>query len=128
MEKRKQVRHFFYSQWFFLALVAALFFVVFAYGRAFYQDYLVHQEIVRLRAETERLESRKIETLELLKTVKSSDFVERKARLELNLVKPGEKVLVLNSASNLSRQNQTNMIQTEESQPWKKWWDYFFKH
>ncbi len=127
MDKKRNKEHFFYSQWFFLALVGITALVIFAYARAFYQDYMVRKEIDQLKRETQQLEGRKIETLELLKSVKSVDFVERKARLELNLVKPGEKVVVFNSSPTSSRQIQPNMIQTDESQPWQKWWDYFFK-
>lgn len=101
--------------------------VIFAYGRAYYQDFQVRQEISQLQADASNLESKKIQLLEVLKYVKSSDFVEAKARSELNMVKPGEQVAVIPSqaSSNDNRQSGINMVSLSDIPNYVKWWNYF---
>jgi len=87
------------SRWFLVVLLVVAIFVAVAYGRAYYRDYQVRQEISRLQNEVKKLEAKKIETMEILQYVKSSNFIEDKARTELNMIKPGEKVVVVASGS-----------------------------
>ncbi len=118
----------FYSRWFLAVLFVLCFLVLFAYARAFYADYQVEQEIKRLQAETKVLQAKKLETLEMLKHVKSSAFVEEQARENLNLVKPGENMAIITSPSAPRRQPTEYVVQTEQpevSNP-KEWWNYFF--
>ena len=71
------------SRWFLLVLLVIAIFVAVAYGRAYYRDYQVRQEIERMQNEVKKLEAKKIETMEILKYVKSSNFIEEKARTEM---------------------------------------------
>jgi len=105
-----------------------LLFVIFAFGRAYYRDYLVRQEINRLQAEVSRLESKKLETIELLKYVQSPEFVENKARTELNLVKPGEQVAIIDSSSVgalASGQAEIKVVESSKLSNPAKWWKFF---
>ena len=100
--------------------------VVFSYGRAYYQDYLVTQEIQHLQEQTKKLEAKKMELLEVLKYVKSDSFVEEKARTELNMVKPGEQVLVVPKTEVTdNRQENSGMVGWTNISNYKKWWRYF---
>ena len=63
--------------------------------RACYQDYQVAQEIRALQEQVNQLQKKKIESTALLSYVMSADFVEERGRTELNLKKPGERVLVI---------------------------------
>ncbi len=124
-EKWKQV---FYSQWFLLVLFLLAIFLIFSYIRAYYQESRVRSEIDSLHEEVESLEAKKIKTVEILKYVQSQAFVEEKARTELNLLKPGEKMAIIPSGS----------IKTDIGQPeqdllkWSnvknpiKWFKFFF--
>lgn len=124
-EKWKQV---FYSQWFLLVLFLLAIFLIFSYIRAYYQESRVRSEIDTLHEEVETLEAKKIKTVEILKYVQSQAFVEEKARTELNLLKPGEKMAIIPSGS----------IKTDIGQPeqdllkWSnvknpiKWFKFFF--
>lgn len=114
------------SRWFLvIALVVAVFFV-FIFARAYYQDYKVRQEIKSLKDEVKKLEMKKLESMEILKYVTSDDFVEEKARLELNMQEPGEKVIIFDNVGSTVQETITQ-LQTEAvvlSNP-IKWWYYF---
>ena len=119
---------FFSSRWFLGSMFVLTILAALAYGRAYYQEYQIREEIERLQAEAERLSSKKIATLEALKYLKSSDFVEEKARRELNLVKPGEQVAVIANGSGraVNGQENKNMIEQKGVSNPLKWWKYFF--
>lgn len=88
-------RRFFASRLFlFAALIVALL-IALGYARAYYQDYKIRQEIRELESQVKSLEKKKLESMDILEYVMSQDFVEEKARTELNLRKPGEKVAII---------------------------------
>lgn len=124
----KKWRTIFWSRWFLLITFIIAVLVIVAFGRAFYQDYQIRQEISQLQDEVKRLETKKLETIEVLKYVKSSDFIEQKARTELNLSKPGEQSAIIPSQlSKFSGQPENNMINFKNlSNPIK--WIKFFLH
>jgi cell division protein FtsB len=119
------IRRFFASRWFlFVALVLAVI-VAIGYARAYYQDYQVKQEISALQVQTKALEKKKLQSIEILKYVSSPEFVEEKARTELNFKKPGEQVAVVNGL--WVEDAKTNEPPVEKSllnNP-IKWWYYF---
>jgi len=107
---------------------ALLLFIIFAFGRAYYRDYLVRQEIDRLQTEVSRLQAKKLETVELLKYVQSPQFVENKARTELNLVKPGEQVAIIDGSSQGTKSTGQEVVKMVESNKLSnplKWWKFF---
>jgi cell division protein FtsB len=126
--KNEKWRQIFYSRWFLLILFLLAVFLIFSYIRAYYQESRVRSEIDTLHEEVETLEAKKIKTVEILKYVQSQAFVEEKARTELNLLKPGEKMAIIPSGS----------IKTDIGQPeqdllkWSnvknpiKWFKFFF--
>lgn len=134
MNKKQQDSWFsrmFHTRIFVTAGCIALAVVVFGYGRAFYQDYKIKQEIQQLQEEVRQLETKKIESLKLLDYVTSDQFVEETARTELNMKLPGEKVVVL---SNTAQSDSTQSIATDSSQRdtstlsnLLKWW-YYMTH
>ncbi len=129
MAPRTRWNAFFYSQWTTVILVGLLVLLGIGYGRAYYQHYQVQQEIKQLEEQANALKAKKLKTIQLLKYVESPAFVEERARLELNLGKPDETMLVIGSANKTpSRQPLLNML--EQNQPilsnQQKWWRYFF--
>lgn len=123
-EQKRKI--FFGSRWFVLFAAIAAFLVVLGFARAYRQDYLVTQDIERLREQAESLATKKIELLEVLKYVKSDSFVEERARRELNMAKPGENVLVVPKTEEVgNRQENNNMVGLNNISNYKKWWHYF---
>lgn len=120
-------KNFFSSHIFVLIVAVVAIMVAFAYGRAYYQDYLVRQEIEYLEEQTKKLEAKRMELLGVLKYVKSDSFTEEKARTELNMAKPGEKVLVVPQAESVDNGQEENaMVKWENISNYKKWFRYFF--
>jgi hypothetical protein len=60
--------------------------------------------------------------------VQSPDFAEQKARMEFNLVKPGEQVAIVKSATeglNTSGQVDNKMVESSDVSNIIKWWRFF---
>lgn len=125
-KEENKVKRVIRSRWFLvIALVIAVFFA-FIFARAYYQDYKVRQDIESMKEEIKNLETKKIDLLNLYDYVISEDFVEEKARTELNMKQPGESVIILD---NVDKDNKKTELNTEEdkhllSNP-IKWWYYF---
>ncbi len=120
-------KNFFGSRLFLVVATIIAIMVIFGYGRAYYQDYLVTQEIEHLQEQAKNLEAKKMELLEVLKYVKSDSFAEEKARTELNMIKPGEQVLVVPKTEITdNRQENNSMVGFTNISNYKKWWQYFF--
>jgi len=121
--------NFFYSKWFLLAALFLIGILGFAFIKAYYQDYQVRQAIEQLKYEASRLESKRLQSIEVLKYVQSSDFVESKARSDFNMVKPGEQVAVIvgsgTTGSNYG-QAQNKVLDYEQVLNPIKWWRFFF--
>lgn len=126
VEAKSKWQAIFWSRWFlFIALIVASF-VVFAFGRAYYRDYQVRKEITDLQNVVKRLEAKKIETMEVLKFVQSPDFIEQKARTELNLIKVGEQAAIIpNIAGVKIGQQNDNMLNFKNLSNPIKWINYF---
>lgn len=120
-------RRFFASRWFWLSAFAVALLFALGYARAYYQDYKVRQEIKALQAEVKQLESKKIESLEILKYVISPAFVEEKARTELNMKKPGENVIIVKNQAEFEKQDEGLSTDAVLLPNPVKWW-YYFTH
>lgn len=123
-------KNFFFSPWFLLTAALVVFVLLFSFGRAFYQDYQVRQEILRLQDEARNLEAKKLESLEILKYVKSQEFADSQARTELNLVKPGEQAAIIKRSAGLKKggQEEKKMVEWDNVPNPVKWWRYFFSN
>ena len=123
-------KNFFFSPWFLVGAVLVIFGLLFSFGRSFYQDYQMRAEISRLQDEARNLSAKKLESLEILKYVQSRQFAEEKARTELNLVKPGERVAIIKSTGQLKRSGQIDekMVEWNNVSNPIKWWRYFFSN
>ncbi len=128
-EKKHNAGTFFSSRWFLLLAFFVAFSGMTAFGRAFYQNYEAEQQKIRLQEEVHNLSAKKLESLEVLKYVRSNAFAEEKARLELNLVKPGEQVAIIPSKTltvKESRQAESDLLQSAEQSNPAKWYRFFF--
>ncbi|MBU0545796.1 septum formation initiator family protein [Patescibacteria group bacterium] len=126
MEHRK--KSFLRSRLFLLVIFLGSILIAFAYGRAYYQDMEVRKEIARLQNEVKSLEVKKMETLDVLKYVKSPAFAEEKARLELNMAKPGEKMAVVAGKSAVEKQGGQEAekeLELDSIPNIIKWWNFF---
>ncbi len=96
------------------------------YARAYYQDYMVRQEIKELQGDIEKLNTKKLESLKILEYVTSDQFVEETARTDLNMKKVGESVLVVpQMPSESSTTGAVYNVEADDLSPTMKWWYYF---
>jgi len=83
-------------------------------------------EIQKLQAEIGRVEGQNKDLNNLIGYLQSEQFAEEQARLNLNLKKPGEKVLVIkelgNTASSTSGEGDDSGLSN-----WRRWLNYFLK-
>jgi|SRR3989339_800 len=105
---------------FILAVLVAL-----GYARAYYQDYKIKQEISNLQAEVKKMEKKKLESMQILEYVTSPAFVEEKARVELNMKKPGENVIILQNQPLTEVESGSEAVEDAPLSNPRKWWYYF---
>lgn len=129
MSDKSILKKIFNSKYYLPIGFVALLFVGFAFARAYYQNYQVRQTIHALQEKTSSMESRNFDLEKYLKYAKSDDFVEEKARTELNMVKDGENVIQINgSEKDFARQNTSEVVKSDTTSNPRKWWNYFFKN
>ncbi|TAK05608.1 hypothetical protein EPO33_00465 [Patescibacteria group bacterium] len=86
----------------------------------------IDADLARLDAEARSLETRNVELVELLKRFETSGFLEREARLKLNLQKPGETVVVVErAAATASSTARAVPVRAHHSNA-ERWWLFFF--
>ncbi len=126
-DQQSVIRRFFQSRLFLVITSLILLLIGFNYGRAYYEEYQVQQKIRELEQQVQSLQGKKLESLELLQYVKSDNFIEEKARTELNLKKPGENVVFVEGVPTVSTTPSLPSQPVDEyplSNP-QKWWYYF---
>lgn len=84
--------------------------------------YEINQEINALQAQLDDLQDKTSKMDKLIAYLQTDEYIEKQARLELNLTKPGEKQI---NISNLNQPTRAN-IQNDNSSNLEKWFNYFF--
>lgn len=128
-EKESALQRVLLARWFLFLLLGLVIMIAIGYARAYYEDYQVRQQISALEKEVQALQKKKFTSLELLERAGTESFLEEKAKTELNLKKPEEKVLIIPEIAKSSEE--AGQIMTDPavdeanlSNP-RKWWYYF---
>ncbi len=117
------------SSFFIFLLILILIGVVTAASREGYRRYKVDKEIAELKDQINSLEEENSSLYSLLGHFQSEEFLEKEARLKLNLIKQGEKLVIIDSDKKISSQQSNNQgEQKEQISNFKRWWSYFFNH
>ena len=115
-----------YSKSFLVFLVVILILVVIALGQESYRYFRVNQQIKDLENKIEELKKSNEELVGLEQYFQSEEFLEKQARLKLNLTKPGEKLIIIKQIEeDLEEFGQEQGLAKELSNI-QKWWQYFF--
>lgn len=111
-----------------LASIAAVVSFILSIGHRTLQIYQLQQEEVGLRREVAGLEVRNKQLLEQREGLNNDSDIEKIAREELNLIKPGETaVVVLPSQEVIARmEQQTAAPQEITGSSSKSWWERLF--
>lgn len=82
----------------------------------------IHREIQNLQAQLDDVQAKKDKMDKFISYLETSEYIEKQARLELNLSKPGEKQINLVDNNNLES---GKLVEDKRSNP-EKWYNYFF--
>ena len=100
-------------------------------GKEMLKKKAIEREVTALENEITSLESENTELEDLLQYVKTEEFAKREAREKLNLVGPGEEVIVIPRAD-AGLAKEAGVSGASEEAPAKfasamRWWNYFFE-
>ncbi len=113
----------------FLAMIGLIILVLITLPLAknYSQKKIIEQELADLEANISKFENEAVELQEMIKYLESEQSLETQARLNLNLKRPEEDVIVIekNIASNTSNGLATDT--EDEQNNLYKWLDYFLK-
>jgi len=110
----------------FLAVIGLIFllFIIIPLARTRSQQRLIEREIKDVEEEIKNFESQSQEFEELKTYLQSQQSLEERARLNLNLKKSGEQLIVVDAP--LPPSNDFSLAPEPEISNLLKWWRYFF--
>lgn len=114
-----------YSKSFIVFLIIVLILVIIVLGKESYQYFRISQEIKSLEKSIEELEKENEELARMEKYFNSEDFLEKQARLKLNLAKPGERVIIIKTPEDLEQEVEQEQTIAKEISNIQKWFEYF---
>jgi cell division protein FtsL len=111
--------------------VPLLLYALVATGQKALDNYGLNQQADQLRAEVTALRTENIQLQQQIEAARSDTAIERIARQQLGLVKPGDKPVVLVDVDAPPAERPSmpaaRRDPTLSAQPiWRQWWDYFF--
>lgn len=117
----------FFSSQRFLAIVGLVFLllIVLPLAQTYTQKRLVEKEIDGVKKEISDFESTNQDLKEMISYLQSDQSLEDQARLNLNLKKPGETVIVIEAPKGSTTTDDINKTTASETN-FTKWWHYFF--
>jgi len=115
-----------YSKSFIVFLVIILILVAIALGRESYRNFRINQNIKNLEKKIEELRISNEELAEMERYFQSEEFLEKEARLKLNLTKPGEKLIIIKQIKQDLEEIEQKQGIAKEISNIQKWWEYFF--
>jgi len=115
-----------YSKSFLVFLVIILILVVIAFGQESYRYFRTSQQIKDLENKIEELKTSNEELAGLEEYFKSEEFLEKEARLKLNLTKPGEKLIIIKQIEEDLEEFEQEQGLAKEISNIQEWWQYFF--
>jgi len=126
---KNSIKRFLGSKFFLFFIILALIAVAVSVGSESYQKYQLTQEINKLKIEIEQLESKNEQLAGLMEYLKEEPYLEKEAKLKLNLKNPGEKVIILSDEliqEQVVSENKIEERTEEETANYWEWWQYFF--
>jgi len=102
-----------------------------SFGKDFIKSQKIKKEIGSLQSDISKIEKKNIELSDFIRYLDSESYAEKKARTELGLKSPDEKVIIVPKGSEEkidavdSPELQNNVPKVPESNM-VKWWRYFF--
>ena len=113
---------------FILLCLCLLFFIGFKYSKEAYKQKQVNQEVADLQAEIDNLNQENKNLQGLIDYFQTDEFKEKETKDKLNLVKEGEKlVLIKEKEIETEKVNNNKEVEITLNRPnYYWWWHYFF--
>jgi len=127
---KNYIKRFIGSKLFLFFIILSLIAVAVNVGSESYRKYQLTQEINKLKIEIEQLESKNEQLASLMDYLKEDPYLEKEAKIKLNLKNPGEKVVILSDEliqEQVVLEDKTKEYIEEETANYWKWWQYFFQ-
>ena|SRR3989344_5760361 len=122
--------NFWESRFVLASFVLIAIFLFFYLTKTFYIKYQINREISTIDKKIAESQEQENEFQRMAENLTNKDFLEKEARLKLNLKKPGEEVImIINSANGKKNdlpQGETENIQGDSQNNLKKWIDVIF--
>lgn len=121
-----------YGKLLLMLMFVILIFIGIESGQEIWREYKIKKEIETLKTEITKYKKENNDLEKMLDYYKTLSYKEKEARLKLNMQKPGEKVILVDSAESgeTDKKTDNSILQTEENAAdfsnVKKWWNYFF--
>lgn len=112
-----------------LALLALLGFAGYHFLRAKQKQLEINQEVTELQEQIDEFESKNKNLEQLAQYLQTDDFKEKEAKQKLNLVKEGEKVVIVKKSEverTLEKPQETKPEVEIDRPNYYYWWYYFF--
>jgi len=118
------------SKVFLFFIILALIGLIISLGQESYRKYQLTKEINGLKSEIEQLEGKNQQMADLMEYFQEGSYLEKEARLKLNLKKLGEKIVVISQTAGAEVDKRIvaeteDEVSNETTNFWK-WWEYFF--
>ncbi len=103
--------------------------ILYMFGRIIYKNYSIQKQITELENSSDELTAQNDALINLLNYFKTNSYIEREARAEFGLKRPGEVVIAVPTGDSASFA--TNSMQKKSvgpsGPPYQSWWNLFFK-
>lgn len=111
----------------FLAFVGLVLLVLIAFPllKTYSQKRLIEEEMAQIKADIARYEQETAQFQDMIEYLGSEQSLEAQARMNLNLKKPGETVVVIERESE-TLNDKTTQEESDQDSNLKKWKKYFF--
>lgn len=113
------------SKFFIFLLALALIGIIAAAAKESYRNFQINKKVSDLNKEIESLEDKNEKLSNLLDYFSSEKALEKEARLKLNLLKEGEKLIIISPEKNIGSENQApENAKEEQISNFEKWLNY----
>jgi cell division protein FtsB len=112
----------------FLAFIGLVFLILISFPliKAYSQKRLIEEEMAQIQKDIDKYEQETIRLQEMIEYLGSEQSLEAQARLNLNLKKPEETVVVIERDIQKADSDYSNKKEENKKSNLKKWRDYFF--
>jgi len=116
-----------YSKSFVILLIIIFIISIILFFKETYKSFTISQDIRSLENRIKEIEKSNEKFSQMEQYLQSEDFLQREARLKLNLTKPGEKLIIVKTPEKTLDDNEKQELVEKQKNNIQLWWEYFFE-